>query len=103
MLFLSLQLRLQPNVRYELQESESLTFADVKCEYTKITKVMKSHTIWKFLCCIVFFLLRDIDLWTMTLIYELDLDIHPLYLHAKIQVCMSVHSSRRARQSLAAL
>ncbi len=31
----------------------------------------------------------------MTLTYELDLDILPLDLHAKIQVCMSVRSAVR--------
>ena len=31
----------------------------------------------------------DLDLWPMTLTFELDLDIHPLDLHAQIQVCMS--------------
>ncbi len=31
----------------------------------------------------------------MTLTYILDLDIRPLYLHAKIQVCMFVRSAAR--------
>ena len=33
--------------------------------------------------------------WPMTLTFELDLDILPLDLHAKIQVCMSVRLSIR--------
>ncbi len=37
----------------------------------------------------------DLDLWPLTLIFELDLDILPLDLHAKIQVRMSVRSARR--------
>ena len=36
--------------------------------------------------------LRNLDLWPMTLTYKLDLDILPLDLHAKIQVCTSVRS-----------
>ena len=39
------------------------------------------------------------DLWPMTLTYQLDLDIHALDLHAKIQVGMSVCSLRRAWQT----
>ena len=35
----------------------------------------------------------------MTLTYILDLDILPLDFHAKIQVCMSVRSARRVRQT----
>ena len=35
----------------------------------------------------------------MTLTFELDLDILPLDLHAKIQVCMFVRSAARARQT----
>ncbi len=35
----------------------------------------------------------------MTLTFELGLDILPLDLHAKIQVCMSVRSSVRARHT----
>ncbi len=35
----------------------------------------------------------------MTLTYKLDLDIHPLDLHAKIQVCMSVRSAGRVRRT----
>ncbi len=35
----------------------------------------------------------------MTLTFELDLDILPLYLHAKIQVCMSVRFAKRVRQT----
>ncbi len=31
------------------------------------------------------------DLWPMTLTYKLDLDILPLDLHAKIQMCMSMY------------
>ena len=38
-------------------------------------------------------------LWPMTLTYELDLDIFPLDLHAKIQVCMSIHSAGIARRT----
>ncbi len=41
---------------------------------------------------------RDLDLWPMTLTYELDLDILPLDVHAKIQVCMSVRSAVRVRR-----
>ncbi len=40
----------------------------------------------------------DVDLWPMTLTYLLDVDILPLDLHAKIQVCMSVRSPRRVRR-----
>ena len=35
------------------------------------------------------------DLVTLTLTYKLDLDILPLDLHAKIQVCMSARSAMR--------
>ncbi len=35
----------------------------------------------------------------MTLTYELDLDILPLNVHAKIQLCMSVRSAVRVRQT----
>ncbi len=35
------------------------------------------------------------DLVTLTFTYELDLDILPLDLHTKIQVCMSVNSAVR--------
>ncbi len=35
----------------------------------------------------------------MTLTYELDLDILPLDVHAKIQVCMFVRSAVRVRQT----
>ncbi len=42
---------------------------------------------------------NDLDLWPMTLTYELDLDILPLELHAKIQVCMSVRSARIVRRT----
>ena len=35
----------------------------------------------------------------MTLTFELDLDILPLDLHAEIQVCTSVRSAVRARQT----
>ncbi len=35
----------------------------------------------------------------MTLTFELDLDILPLYLHAKIQVCMSVRLAGRVRRT----
>ncbi len=35
----------------------------------------------------------------MTLTYELDLDIFPLDIHAKIQVCMSVRSAVRVRRT----
>ena len=41
----------------------------------------------------------DLDLWTMTLPNELDLDILPLDLPAKIQVCVSVRSHVRARHT----
>ena len=41
----------------------------------------------------------DLDLWPMTLTYELDLDIHLLDLHAKIQVCVSVCSVWRVRRT----
>ncbi len=41
----------------------------------------------------------DLDLWPMTLNFELDLDILPFDLHAKIQVCTSVRSAVRARQT----
>ncbi len=39
------------------------------------------------------FLSRDLDIWPMTLTYEIDLAILPLDLHAKIQVCTSVRSA----------
>ncbi len=35
----------------------------------------------------------------MTLTFDLDLDIHPPDLHAKIQVRMSVHSAMKARHT----
>ncbi len=38
---------------------------------------------------------RDLDLWPMTLTFEFNLDILPLDLHAKIQVCMSVRFAMR--------
>ena len=38
---------------------------------------------------------HDLDLWPMTLTYELDLDILPLDLNAKIQVRMYVRSFTR--------
>ncbi len=41
----------------------------------------------------------DLDLWPMTLTSQLDLDILPLDLHAKIQVRMSVSSAVRAGQT----
>ncbi len=41
----------------------------------------------------------DPDLWPMTLTFNLDLDILPLDLHAKIPVCLSVHWSVRARHT----
>ncbi len=41
----------------------------------------------------------DLDLWPMTLTFELDLDILPLDLHAKIQVNTSVRSAVRARHT----
>ena len=42
---------------------------------------------------------RGLDLWPMTLTYQIDLDILPLDLHAKIQVCMFVRSAVIARQT----
>ncbi len=42
---------------------------------------------------------HDLNLWPMTLTYKLDLVIHPLDLHAKIQVCMFVRSARRVRRT----
>ena len=39
------------------------------------------------------------DLWPMTLTCQLDLDILPLDIHAKIQVCLSVCSAVRVRQT----
>ena len=42
---------------------------------------------------------HDLDLWPMTLTYGPDLDILPLDLHAKIQVCMSVRLARIARRT----
>ena len=42
-----------------------------------------------------FFWPGDLDLWPLTLTFEHDLDILPLDLHTKIQVCMSDRSSRR--------
>ncbi len=41
----------------------------------------------------------DLDLWPMTLTYELDLDTLLLDLHAKIQVSMSVRSAGIARRT----
>ncbi len=46
-----------------------------------------------------FFRPRDLDLWSMTLTYKLDLDILPSDLHAKIQVCMSVLLARIVKQT----
>ena len=79
--------------------------------------VKKMHTLWKHLasyswissltgpsgqCCQKamerpneHFLTRDLDLWPMTLTYEVHLDILPLDLHAKIQVRTSVRSAVR--------
>ncbi len=37
----------------------------------------------------------DLDHWPMTLTFELDLDVLPLDLHTKIQVCMSVRLAVR--------
>ncbi len=39
------------------------------------------------------------DLWPLTLIYELDLNILPLDLNARIQVCISINSSGRVRRT----
>ena len=44
-----------------------------------------------------FFWPGDLDLWPMTLVYDLDLDILLTAPPAKIQVCMFVHSARRVR------
>ena len=42
---------------------------------------------------------RDLDLWPMALTFGLELDILPLDIHAKIQVCMSVRSAVRVRRT----
>ena len=45
------------------------------------------------ICC------HDLDLWPMTLIFKLNLDMLRLDLYAKIQYCMSVHSARIVRRT----
>ncbi len=42
---------------------------------------------------------HDLDLWPMTLTFELDLDMLRADPHAKIQVCMSVHSAGIVRRT----
>ncbi len=63
-----------------------------------------SVTSWRFFCITMMkshkkniFWPSDLDLWPMTLTFELDLDILPLDLHIKIQGCGFDRSALRAR------
>ncbi len=42
---------------------------------------------------------HDLDLWPMTLTFELSLDMLRPHLHVKIQVCMSLRSARIVRRT----
>ncbi len=64
------------------------TFFSLNIFYSRIT-----HNMY------ILFWPGDLDLWPMTLTFELDLDIQPLDLHTKIQVRMFVRSPVRARHT----
>ena len=73
---------------------------------------MKLHTHWKHLAWVASLKMtfraskksmqhpkkHSLVSWPWPLTYDLDLDILPFDLHAKIQVCMSIHSYRSMRQ-----